>query len=306
MNDHRGSICPSLPSCSIVFAYVASVATQTAVEAGFLRLPANITEADWFENCVRLIKVLRTWIKVTNLSVVLFSLVFSETALTHILQALNQTRADGQTVEIRGVAVAIVTAGQLILWGASYAAVGLSALLLFASMFIFLVAQLPLVIYSNAFYSRLQATFLGRYLNGEIEKFFRDHEFLRVADDFKSLVLPFTALSFAMQINLLLCSHHLVLETRRRLLRYSLWHKMDLQLHLSQLWGISKLSKGCGERQQQEPRPENMWEGADKGRAPIGALVQDKLHSSLMATKVKRRNRRNTGQGVPGKSLDIL
>ena len=161
---------PRTSNDSIVFAYVASITTQTAVEAGFLRLPPNITHADWFENCAKLIKALLLWIKLTDLGVVIFSLVFSETALTRALQLLNQSRPAGEKVELKGSAVAVVTACQLVLWAASYAAVALSALLLFASMLTFLVAQLPLVVYSKNIYGTLHKSFIGRYLKEKWEK----------------------------------------------------------------------------------------------------------------------------------------
>lgn len=61
------------------------------------------------------------------------------------------------------------------------------------------------------------------------------HEFVRVADDFKSLVLPFTATAFLAQINLLLCSWSLLLKTRARLHHLSYLKYLGQKLRLSGL-----------------------------------------------------------------------
>lgn len=274
---------------SIAFAYVASITTQTAVEAGFLRLPSNITHADWFENCAKLTKALLLWIKITNLSVIIFSIVFSETAITRVSQLLNQSRPAGERFELKGSTIAVVTACQLVLWIASYAAVAMSALLLFVSILTFLVAQLPLLIYSKSMYTRLHGTFIGRYLNKEVEKFFKDHEFLRVADDFKSLVLPFAGLSFIMQVNLLLCSHELVSQTRRRLVRYSLLRHLDFQLRFS---GFRQRFSGHGGGEKKLMLQEQGEEGKEGAVVKVAQVVQEKLHSALVRAKAQKRLRR--------------
>lgn len=56
-----------------------------------------------------------------------------------------------------------------------------------------------------------------------------------MADDFKSLVLPFTAAAFLAQINLLLCSWSLLLKTRARLHHLSYLKYLGQKLRLSGL-----------------------------------------------------------------------
>lgn len=61
------------------------------------------------------------------------------------------------------------------------------------------------------------------------------HEFVRVADDFKSLVLPFTAAAFLAQLNLLLSSWSLLLKNRSRLRHHSYLRQIGQRLHLPSL-----------------------------------------------------------------------
>jgi len=68
--------------------------------------------------------------------------------------------------------VAAVTACDLLLCGASYASVVLSALLLFASLLVWMTAGIPWIVYSQQINERLRKSFLTRYLNNEVEKFF--------------------------------------------------------------------------------------------------------------------------------------
>lgn len=290
---------------SITYAYVASITTQTAVEAGFLRLPSNITHADWFENCAKQTKALLLWIKCTNLGVIFFSIAFSETTITRVSQLLNQSRPAGEKFDLKGSTVALVTACQLVLWTASYAAVALSALMLFVCILTFLVAQLPLLIYSKSTYTRLHDTFIGRYLNKEVETFFKDHEFLRVADDFKSLVLPFAGLSFLMQVNLLLCSHELVSQTRRRLVRYSLLRHLNLQLRFSGFRQRFCGHGGGGKKLMLQKEGEGGREGTMVEILPV---MQGKLHSALVGTKAQKhmlRGKRGGGGGSGGLAQPI-
>jgi hypothetical protein len=61
------------------------------------------------------------------------------------------------------------------------------------------------------------------------------HEFVRVSEDFKSFILPFTATAFLAQLNLLLCSWSLLLKTRARLHHHSYLRHLGQKLHLRSL-----------------------------------------------------------------------
>lgn len=68
--------------------------------------------------------------------------------------------------------VALVTACDLFFCAASYLSVLFSALLLYASLLVWMTAGVPWIVYATQVNERLRKSFLTRYLNNEIEKFF--------------------------------------------------------------------------------------------------------------------------------------
>lgn len=165
-----------------------TVTSQTAVECGFLRLPPKISEADWFQEHVReSMRTLVLLIKLTDLGIVILSIAFSDRALDWGVQKLTTTsKASSNTADAAGAidiaalqhahkplrwSVAAVTACDLFFCSAGYLSVLLSALLLFASLLVWMTAGIPWIVYGQ-FNERLRKSFLTRYLNNEIEKFF--------------------------------------------------------------------------------------------------------------------------------------
>lgn len=68
-----------------------TVTSQTAVECGYLRLPPKISEADWFDNVRKVMQTLVLFLKLSDLCIVLFSVVFSDPALDWGVQRLTTT-----------------------------------------------------------------------------------------------------------------------------------------------------------------------------------------------------------------------
>jgi len=69
------------------------------------------------------------------------------------------------------------------------------------------------------------------------------HDFLRVATDFKTFILPFTAAAFLAQLNLLLCSWSLLLKTRARLRHHSYLRYVGQRMRLLRApWSTSPLA----------------------------------------------------------------
>lgn len=99
------------------------------------------------------------------------------------------------------------------------------------------------------------------------------HEFVRVADDFRYLVIPFTATAFLAQLNLLLCSWSLLLKTRARLHHHGYLYQLGQQLRRTGFfWRRLRAARG--------------------GLTPEVPAVAEALHSAAERARAKVRNRR--------------
>ena len=113
-------------------------------------------------------------------------------------------------------------------------------------------------------------------------------------------MLPFTVCAFLTQINLLLCSWHLLLRTRARLDRFSLLRHLDLQLHLSRL--VARVRA----RRQRHAVAADVVDGSTPLPATAAAVlpsVQTGLQAAAARAKtaVRQRRRRRRKDGRLGK-----